>query len=108
MNLKKKFAITLTSILFFLTACGKISIPTNANTAFRNFTLCFFQQEVASNTINLHYSLQEPAKYGIVEFPITLGSYDMSEVATLMLPSFAPSRKPASSTNSHCSENVNG
>ena len=83
MNLKKKCVITLTCILFFLTACGKISIPTNANTAFRNFTLCFFQQEVASNTINLHYSLQEPAKYGIVEFPITLGSYDMSEVATL-------------------------
>lgn len=83
MNRKKNFAITLCSILLLLTACGKISIPTNANTAFRNFTLCFFQQEVASNTINLHYSLQEPAKYGIVEFPITLGSYDMSEVATL-------------------------
>ena len=83
MNLKKKFAITLCSILFLLTSCGKISIPTNANTAFRNFTLCFFQQEVASNTINLHYSLQEPAKYGIVDSPITLGSYDMSEVATL-------------------------
>lgn len=83
MNLKKKFALILISILLLLTACGKISIPTNANTAFRNFTLCFFQQEVASNTINLHYSLQEPAKYGIVDFPITLGSYDMSEVATL-------------------------
>ena len=83
MNLKKKFALILISILLLLTACGKISIPTNANTAFQNFTLCFFQQEVASNTINLHYSLQEPAKYGIVDFPITLGSYDMSEVATL-------------------------
>jgi len=83
MNLKKKFALILISTLFLLTSCGKISIPTNANTAFRNFTLCFFQQEVASNTINLHYSLQEPAKYGIVDFPITLGSYDMSEVATL-------------------------
>lgn len=83
MNLKKKLALILISILLLLTACGKISIPTNANTAFRNFTLCFFQQEVASNTINLHYSLQEPAKYGIVDFPITLGSYDMSEVATL-------------------------
>lgn len=83
MNLKKKFLPFLIIALFLITACGKISIPTNANTAFRNFTLCFFQQEVASNTINLHYSLQEPAKYGIVDFPITLGSYDMSEVATL-------------------------
>ena len=83
MNSKKKFLPFLIIALFLITACGKISIPTNANTAFRNFTLCFFQQEVASNTINLHYSLQEPAKYGIVDFPITLGSYDMSEVATL-------------------------
>ena len=83
MNLKKKFLPFLIIAPILITACGKISIPTNANTAFRNFTLCFFQQEVASNTINLHYSLQEPAKYGIVDFPITLGTYDMSEVATL-------------------------
>ena len=83
MNLKKKFLLFLIITIFLVIGCGKISIPTNANTAFRNFTLCFFQQEVASNTINLHYSLQEPAKYGIVEYPITLGSYDMSEVATL-------------------------
>lgn len=83
MNLKKKFVITLISILFLITACSKISIPTNANTTFRNFTLRFFQQEVASNTINLHYTLREPAKYGIVDFPITLGSYDMNEVSTL-------------------------
>ena len=83
MKIHKKFLFLTLACIIFITACGKISIPTNANTAFRNFTLCFFQQEVASNTINLHYSLQEPAKYGIVEFPITLGSYDMSEVATL-------------------------
>lgn len=83
MNIKKKCVITLTCILFLLTACSKISIPTNANTAFRNFTLCFFQQEVASNTINLHYTLKEPAKYGIVESPVTLGSYDFNEASTL-------------------------
>lgn len=83
MKIHKKILIApLILTLFLLTGCG-ISIPTNANTAFRNFTLCFFQQEVASNTINLHYSLQEPAKYGIVEAPITLGSYDFNEPATL-------------------------
>ena len=83
MKTHKKLLALIISCTILITGCGKISIPTNANTAFRNFTLCFFQQEVASNTINLHYSLQEPAKYGIVDFPITLGSYDMSEVATL-------------------------
>lgn len=83
MKIHKNFLPLLFTCTIFITACGKISIPTNANTAFRNFTLCFFQQEVTSNTINLHYSLQEPAKYGIVDFPITLGSYDMSETAIL-------------------------
>ena len=82
MNLKKKFITSLITTLFLLTGCS-ISIPTKANTAFRNFTLCFFQQEVASNTINLHYSLEEPTKYGIVDYPITLGSYDVSETAML-------------------------
>ena len=83
MKIHKKILIApLILTLFLLTGCG-ISIPTNANTAFRNFTLCFFQQEVASNTINLHYSLQEPAKYGIVEAPITLGSYDFNEPSIL-------------------------
>ena len=83
MKIHKKFLFLTLACIIFITACSKISIPTNANTAFRNFTLCFFQQEVASNTINLHYSLQEPAKYGIVEYPVTLGSYDMSEVSAL-------------------------
>lgn len=83
MHLKKKVAILFILLLLIASGCGKISIPTNANTAFQNFTLCLFQQEVASNTINLHYSLQEPAKYGITEAPITLGSYDFNETATL-------------------------
>lgn len=83
MKIYKKFFVLIIACTILITGCGKISIPTNANTAFRNFTLCFFQQEVASNTINLHYSLQKPEKYGIVEFPVTLGSYDISEVSTL-------------------------
>lgn len=70
-------------LLSALTGCGSFSIPTNANTAFRNFTLGIFQQEVASNTINLHYSLQEPAKYGITKAPVTFGSFDFDEATTL-------------------------
>lgn len=83
MKIHKKFLVLIITFTILITGCGKISIPTNANTAFCNFTLCFFQQEVASNTINLHYSLQEPTRYGIVEYPITLGSYDTSEATTL-------------------------
>lgn len=83
MKINKKFLTLIITCTIFLTGCSKISIPTNANTAFRNFTLCVFQQEVSSNTINLHYTLQEPTKYGIVDSPITLGSYDMNEISTL-------------------------
>ena len=83
MKIHKKFLALIISCTVLIVGCGKISIPTNANTAFKNFTLCLFQQEVASNTINLHYSLQEPAKYGITEAPITLGSYDFNETAIL-------------------------
>ncbi len=83
MSIKKRFvALWLVPILLF-SACGKFSIPTNANTAFKNFTLCLFQEEVVSNTINLHYSLQDPEKYGITEIPLTLGSFDVNPSSAL-------------------------
>ena len=84
MKFKKHLISVFLACSLFFTGCGKWSIPTNANTAFQNFTHCFFQQEVASNTINLHYSLQNPDAYGITEIPISLGSYDMDETATLV------------------------
>ncbi len=83
MKLKRRILALFLATSVLLSGCSTISIPTNANTAFRNFTLGFFQQEVSSNTMNLHYSLQEPAKYGITEYPITLGSYDFNEAETL-------------------------
>lgn len=83
--MKKFFFLFLTILSLFLTSCENISIPTNANTAFQNFTLCLFQQEVASNTINLHYSLQNPEKYGITDFPVTLGTFSSDETALLAI-----------------------
>ena len=38
---------------------------------------------MASNTINLHYSLTEPEKYGITNSVTTLGSFDFNEASTL-------------------------
>ena len=83
MNIKKRWIALLFTLIFTLTGCEKFSIPTNANTAFRNFTFHLFQQEVASNTINLHYSLQEPEKYGITNPSITLGSFDVNTHSAL-------------------------
>lgn len=83
MNLRKRIISLLLTLSIVLSGCENFSIPTNANTAFRNFTLGLFQQEVSSNAINLHYTLQEPEKYGITQFPITFGSYDMNSVSAL-------------------------
>lgn len=83
MNNKKRWISLILVLVLLLTGCEKFSIPTNANTAFRNFTFDLFQQEVASNTINLHYSLQEPEKYGITNPPITLGSFDVNVQSAL-------------------------
>lgn len=83
MKFRKRIIAAILTVMLFLVGCSNISIPTNANTAFKNFTFCLFQQEVASNTINLHYSLTEPKKYGITETPILLGSFDFNAASTL-------------------------
>ncbi len=83
MNHKKRFLALFLSLFILTSGCSKITIPTNANTAFKNFTFCLFQQEVSSNALNLHYSLQEPEKHGITETPTTLGTFDFNEISTL-------------------------
>ena len=83
MTFKKQILSVFLIISLLLTGCRTGSIPTNANIAFENFTYCFFQQEVSSNTINLHYSLQNPETYGITDIPISLGSYDIDPAASL-------------------------
>ena len=44
-------------------------------TAFRQFTLELFRQDVAANTIGLHYTLKDPSAYDIVQAPVTYGSF---------------------------------
>ena len=75
----KRIFLSILTVTCLLSGCN--SIPANANTEFRNFTLSLFQSEVSSSTINLHYSLQNPEKYGITSTPVTLGSFDHSDIA---------------------------
>ncbi len=74
---QKKYCASLLSIFLIicllLTGCSSPSIPTNANTAFQNFTRNLFKQDVVSTTIGLHYTLQNPESYGIEKIPITYG-----------------------------------
>ena len=83
MKFRKRIIASILSAMLFLVGCSNISLPTNANAAFKNFTFSLFQQEVSSNTINLHYSLTEPEKYGITNSVTTLGSFDFNEASTL-------------------------
>ena len=48
-------------------------IPTPTPT-FEEFTNNIFIEEIASDTISLHYSLSNPENYGVSNYPITLGS----------------------------------
>ena len=42
---------------------------------FDSFTFALFQEELRSNTLNLHYTVSYPQNYGILDYPVTLGDY---------------------------------
>ena len=78
-----KFLVSIYFILLLsLTGCEKI--PTNANTAFRNYTLGLFREDVSSNALGLHYTLEHPETYGITNVPKTFGSFPTSPAASLV------------------------
>ena len=83
MHFKKRILLFIISLTLLFSGCANISIPNNANGAFENFTRTLFQQDVASSTLGLHYTLQNPAAYGIVEPPATFGSFDTNGTARL-------------------------
>ena len=46
------------------------------NKKFRKFTETLFCQEVASNTVSLHYTLKDLGQYGIQDSPVTFGYFN--------------------------------
>lgn len=75
---KAKYIYFLLLFTILLTGCSSISqkesMPANSAAAFDQFTSDFFRSEVATNTINLHYTLSDPKQYGIEHTPISLGT----------------------------------
>lgn len=66
--------------LFFLLfcICGLVlsctrTLFASEDTRFQTFTKNLFKEEIQSNTLTLHYTLADPAAYGIHNYPITLG-----------------------------------
>lgn len=82
----KKYSASFISFLlliFILTSCSRLEPHTNVNTAFSNFTNKLFQQEVSSTTINLHYTLHKPSEYGILNTPVTYGSFSTDTITAM-------------------------
>lgn len=60
--------LTCSLMLCFLTGC-------NRPESFKEFTENLFLDEVTANTINLHYTLENPESYGISNYDISLGDF---------------------------------
>jgi len=73
----KKLSLALIPATFFLLlGIGRFYNASDMHTSareFDRFTESMFQSELASNTLNLHYTLAEPEKYGIIDYPVTYG-----------------------------------
>lgn len=82
MKFKKTILSFLLATLLFLTSCSKL--PTNVNTAFRNYTLQLFRKDVSATTLSLHYMLENPKAYGITEAPITFGNFQTTPTLSLL------------------------
>lgn len=72
--------ISVTGMVLF-TGCSPKALA-NQNKTFQSFTNEVFCQEVASNTISLHYSLKNPDTYGIKDAPITFGEFSTDAQAS--------------------------
>lgn len=86
--MKKRLLSSAVCVMFvgllFLNSC---KFPGNSNcstspAAFDAFTDEMFCEEIAGNTINLHFSLTNPEAYGITDYEVTLGDYSEESIAT--------------------------
>lgn len=79
LSLKRKYFICAAVLLlvsgaafFFVKNCR----PSSENTEFESYIEDIFQQEMKTNTLNLHYTLAYPEDYGIDEYQVSLGTME--------------------------------
>lgn len=68
--------------LCLLSGCSasKVSAtPETPSLCFSDWCEQIFREEISQNTLNLHYTLKNPAEYGITSPTISLGSYNADE-----------------------------
>lgn len=80
--MRRKYLIALPFILvvlafFFGMFLGHLNRKSmTEDKRFENYTYRLFQEQIQTNTINLHYTLADPSEYGIRNYPVTLGEAD--------------------------------
>lgn len=75
--MSKKRSVILISIflaVFLLTACIFHHLSGSEDAHFEAYTRELFCREAAGNTISLHYTLKDPAAFGIPDAPVTFGT----------------------------------
>ena len=62
--------LSTTILILSLSGCNQTTKQT-----FEEFTHDLFIEEITSNTINLHYTIENPSAYGITDYEISLGDF---------------------------------
>lgn len=78
---KKKLLVGVAPILLLFLLAGGTALlnrPFTEDQRFQSCTKQIFLSELKGSTLNLHYTLADPAAYGIRDYPITLGNMDPS------------------------------
>lgn len=53
----------------------------HTNRQFEAYTDALFTADVSGNALNLHYTLAHPEKQGITDYPVSLGSFQSSQIS---------------------------
>ncbi len=69
----------LICVLLMNGCAGLGSVGRNERERFDEYTEKLFKEDIAENTINLHYTLAYPENYDITDYKISLGSFTMEE-----------------------------
>lgn len=81
---KKYICVIVTAFVVFeslFTAGCSMKDQGDADAEFEEYAEELFRSQAASNTVNLHYTLKEPEKYGILESDVTFGSCESNSDA---------------------------
>lgn len=75
----KRILCLFLACCLFLTGCSGFTFGKSEQERFDEYTEGMFKEEIAKNTINLHYTLAYPENYGITDYDISLGEMTMEE-----------------------------